>query len=183
MNWTLTQKLESSSPAVTLPETIGVEDTDILVVEDGPALNSITEALAMVETIEDAPSTVVVKALVPKLPASFAKEIDKLRAKLPESRDKLNALVQPHPVTGEDTWKTTIEQEIIQRNQQVKVKFKTCKGCGSTIAVTEIRTIPSPTSSPKRTATSSRPRKRRSTSFGPKWKARISVSPRSRPRG
>jgi DNA repair exonuclease SbcCD ATPase subunit len=135
MSRTVTE-LEWCSAAV-LPEKLGVDENDLEVRED--RIFDAKEAMALVEDLQIAAPVVAVKAMVPKLPAEVAKAVEEIRARLPKAKGKLNALLQIDPETGEETWRKTFEDEIVQRNQAVKVEFRSCKGCKSTIAVAQIR--------------------------------------------
>ena len=138
MSWNVAE-LNWCSAAI-LPEKIGVDELDLTVFED-KSFDSHQEALTMIEAEAGLTPVVAVKAVVPKLPDETVKAIEKLRAKLPEAKDKLKALLQLDPETGEPTWRKKMEEEIILRNQAVKVESRSCKGCNSKIATAHIRTF------------------------------------------
>lgn len=125
--------------AAELPERLGIAEDALTALEER-TFDSRHEALSSVEAMMLETPVVAAKAVVPKLPAETAKAIEKFKAKLPDLKAKLVALVQPDPKTGEETWRKAFEAEVIARNQVVKVESRSCKGCGSKIATAHIRT-------------------------------------------
>jgi hypothetical protein len=139
MGRVIVQKVGSCN-AAELPENIGVSELDLLVLED-KSCDSLQEAIALVDALEDAPRFVAVKTLVPIISAKAKAAIKKIQSDLPELREQYIALAQVDPATGEETWKTKWEEAIIERVRNLKSGTKSCKGCGTKcIPVAHIRT-------------------------------------------
>jgi len=142
MSFNILKKIELCC-AAELPEKAGVDELELLAIEDRKFASE-ADALAFCVQIEDAPRFILIQAMVPKLPAETVKAIEKFRASLPAMKEKLNALLQIDPETGEPTWRQKIEEKIIARVKGKVCATTPCEACGSRIATAHITKLACP---------------------------------------
>ena len=137
--FTLHTKIDACSSAE-LPEKVGIDES-LICVPEGKRFDNQTEAQTYCDGLENPLPYVAVSILEPKISTETQKAIDKLRARANEMAEKVLSLAVIDPGTGQETWRKALEDEIVLRNQQVKVATRSCVACGSKIATAFIKSF------------------------------------------